>query len=268
MTEGAQKRYSAQRLKSFIHRIERVSEEIKALQADVREIYNEAKSTGFDPKIMRKVIALRKLDAAERQEMEALIDVYEDAIEGTPLGQSALATAKEVAADKVRAKRTDHAIKALKADPEMQKLGKQIRDGGVTLEVRTGDGKRTLVDKDGVHEFDAETGEVTDDNDDHTKSTRPSKPGALPVAEASTSGNAGKAQTDSGAESERTDQESSPAAEGHYSTAQTGAAEQSGSAATALAAASNDDGMDIPDFLWRGQPRDRSTEPHEQSLEC
>jgi uncharacterized protein (UPF0335 family) len=71
---------SAQRLKSFIERIERLEEEKKAMGADVREVYSEAKSSGFDVKIMRKVIALRKMDAAERQEQEALMQVYIDAI--------------------------------------------------------------------------------------------------------------------------------------------------------------------------------------------
>ena len=71
---------SAQRLKSFIQRIERLEEEKKATGADIREVYSEAKSSGFDTKIMRKVIALRRLDAAERQEQEALMQVYIDAI--------------------------------------------------------------------------------------------------------------------------------------------------------------------------------------------
>lgn len=71
---------SAQRLKSFIERIERLEEEKKAMSADVREVYSEAKSSGFDTKIMRKVISLRRLDAAERQEQEALLQVYIDAI--------------------------------------------------------------------------------------------------------------------------------------------------------------------------------------------
>ena len=71
---------SAQRLKSFIERIERLEEEKKTMGADVREVYSEAKSSGFDVKIMRKVIALRKMDASERQEQEALMQVYIDAI--------------------------------------------------------------------------------------------------------------------------------------------------------------------------------------------
>lgn len=83
MPDGqADKGVSAQRLKSFIQRIERLEEEKKSLTADTREVYAEAKSGGFDPKIMRKVISLRKLDKAERQEQEALMQVYLDAIEG------------------------------------------------------------------------------------------------------------------------------------------------------------------------------------------
>lgn len=72
---------SAQRLKAFILRVERLEEEKKGLGADVREVYAEAKSGGFDPKIMRKVVALRKIDKAVRQEQEALIKVYNDAME-------------------------------------------------------------------------------------------------------------------------------------------------------------------------------------------
>jgi uncharacterized protein (UPF0335 family) len=81
MPDGqADKGVSAQRLKSFIQRIERLEEEKKAMGADIREVYAEAKSSGFDTKIMRKVIALRKMDDAERQEQEALMQVYIDAI--------------------------------------------------------------------------------------------------------------------------------------------------------------------------------------------
>jgi len=81
MPDGAaDKGVSAQRLKSFIQRIERLEEEKKAMGADIREVYSEAKSSGFDTKIMRKVIALRRLDDAERQEQEALMQVYIDAI--------------------------------------------------------------------------------------------------------------------------------------------------------------------------------------------
>lgn len=71
---------SAQRLKSFIERVERLEEEKKAMTGDIREVYAEAKSGGFDPKIMRRVVALRRMDKAERQEQEALTQVYLDAV--------------------------------------------------------------------------------------------------------------------------------------------------------------------------------------------
>ena len=63
-------------LRSFIERIERLEEEKKAIAADIKEVYGEAKATGFDTKIMRKVVTLRKKDTAERQEEEALLDLY------------------------------------------------------------------------------------------------------------------------------------------------------------------------------------------------
>ena len=67
---------AAERLKSFIERIERLEEEKAALSADVREVYAEAKGTGFDTKIMRQVLKLRKLELNDRQEQEHLLDLY------------------------------------------------------------------------------------------------------------------------------------------------------------------------------------------------
>jgi uncharacterized protein (UPF0335 family) len=72
-------------LKSIVERIERLEEEKKALSDDVREVYAEAKGNGFDTKVLRKVIALRKLDKTERQEQEALLDLYMHTLGMTPL---------------------------------------------------------------------------------------------------------------------------------------------------------------------------------------
>jgi uncharacterized protein (UPF0335 family) len=77
---NSDKGISAQRLKSFIERIERLEEERKALAADIKEVYSEAKSGGFDPKIMKKVVRLRKMDKAQREEEESLIGVYLEAL--------------------------------------------------------------------------------------------------------------------------------------------------------------------------------------------
>ena len=71
---------AADRLKSFIERIERLEEEKAALAADIREVYAEAKGTGFDTKIMRQIVKLRKMDEAARQEQDELLDLYRRAI--------------------------------------------------------------------------------------------------------------------------------------------------------------------------------------------
>lgn len=71
---------AADRLRSFIQRIERLEEEKAALSADIREVYAEAKGTGFDTKIMRQIVRLRKMDDSARQEQEALLEVYRKAL--------------------------------------------------------------------------------------------------------------------------------------------------------------------------------------------
>jgi uncharacterized protein (UPF0335 family) len=68
------------RLKSFIERIERLEEEKKALANDIKEVYAEAKGTGFDIKIMRQVIRLRKMDKDDLDEQETLLDIYRRAL--------------------------------------------------------------------------------------------------------------------------------------------------------------------------------------------
>ncbi len=81
MPDGAtDKGISAQRLKSFIERIERLEEEKKTLGTDLKEVYAEAKGGGFDTKIMRQVVRLRKMDKQDRQEQEAILQLYLDAI--------------------------------------------------------------------------------------------------------------------------------------------------------------------------------------------
>lgn len=71
---------AADRLRSFLERIERLEEEKAGLTADIREVYAEAKGSGFDSKVMRQIVRLRKMDSADRQEQEALLDVYRRAI--------------------------------------------------------------------------------------------------------------------------------------------------------------------------------------------
>lgn len=68
------------RLKSFIERIERLNEEKAALGEDIKEVYAEAKGVGFDTKIIRKVISLRKIDSEKRREEAELLALYQSAI--------------------------------------------------------------------------------------------------------------------------------------------------------------------------------------------
>lgn len=68
------------RLRSFIERVERLEEDRSNLNADIREVYAEAKSTGFDAKTMRAIVRLRKLEPNERQEQEHLLEVYRNAV--------------------------------------------------------------------------------------------------------------------------------------------------------------------------------------------
>ncbi len=69
-----------EQLKAFVQRIERLEEEKASIGADLKEVYAEAKGMGFDVKILRKIISLRKMDANDRAEQEALLDLYLGAI--------------------------------------------------------------------------------------------------------------------------------------------------------------------------------------------
>jgi len=85
--------FAAGHLRSFIERIERLEEEKATLTADISEVYKEAKGQGFDTKIMRQVVRLRKMETADRQEAEAILDLYKTALgmlDGTPLGEAAI----------------------------------------------------------------------------------------------------------------------------------------------------------------------------------
>jgi len=72
---------STDRLRSFVDRIERLEEEKMALAADIREVYSEAKGAGFDVRVMRQLIRLRKLDKDDRTQMEEILIVYERALD-------------------------------------------------------------------------------------------------------------------------------------------------------------------------------------------
>ncbi|MGK9168242.1 DUF2312 domain-containing protein [Inquilinus limosus] len=71
---------AADRLKSFIERIERLEEEKAGIAGDIKDVYAEAKGTGFDVKIIRQIIRLRKMEQDDRREQEELLDLYKQAL--------------------------------------------------------------------------------------------------------------------------------------------------------------------------------------------
>ncbi len=71
---------AGEQLKSFIERIERLEEEKRVLSGDIKEVYAEARGTGFEPKIMRQIIKLRRMDKEEVDEEESLLDLYKRAL--------------------------------------------------------------------------------------------------------------------------------------------------------------------------------------------
>lgn len=73
--------FAKEQLRSFIERIERLAEDRDAVSEDMREVYAEAKGEGYDTKIMRQIVRLRKLDEAAFQEQEALLDLYKRALD-------------------------------------------------------------------------------------------------------------------------------------------------------------------------------------------
>jgi len=77
---AAAHRFAKDQLKAFVERVERLEEEKKAIADDIRDVYAEAKGSGFDIKVMRKIISMRKRDVSEREEEEAILDLYMQAL--------------------------------------------------------------------------------------------------------------------------------------------------------------------------------------------
>ncbi|WP_208152993.1 DUF2312 domain-containing protein [Sinorhizobium medicae] len=136
-------------LRAFIERIERLEEEKKSIADDIKDVYGEAKSMGFDSKILRKVISIRKQDADERAEQEAILDTYLHA-----LGMIQLDIFEE---------------------PEAETSAKLVAQVASGLQTQAGRAALlTAVDImiDREERFDAETGEILDD---HTETASPSQ---------------------------------------------------------------------------------------------
>lgn len=116
---------AADELRLLIERIERLEEEKKGIAEDIKDVYGEAKSRGFCPKTMKRIVALRKLNPDERREMEAMLDTYKAALgmlDGTPLGNWAIERLKR------EPKKPDEA--EAKAEPQDDAAAADGEDGG------------------------------------------------------------------------------------------------------------------------------------------
>ena len=122
LTGSAQKQ-----LKGFVERVERLEEEKKGLQDDIKTVIEELKASGFHVKTFRKVIALRKVDRSKREEEESLLDLYLHALGMTPL-ETAIAEAQD-AADKVgeSVSTVDPIARSAKKGPGRRKKGEAPR---------------------------------------------------------------------------------------------------------------------------------------------
>src|SRR5262245_5960260 len=86
-------RFAKDQLKAFVERVERLEEEKKSIADDIRDVYAEAKGNGFDVKALRSIVRMRKQDANERAEEEAILETYMQALgmlADLPLGQAAM----------------------------------------------------------------------------------------------------------------------------------------------------------------------------------
>lgn len=80
MPDNVSDTVSAEQLRQFIERVERLEEDRKGVSDDIKDVYAEAKGSGFDTKTMRAIVRLRKMEKAARQEAEALLDTYKSAL--------------------------------------------------------------------------------------------------------------------------------------------------------------------------------------------
>ena len=82
---------AGERIRSFIERVEQIEEELKALNEGKKEVFSEAKGEGFDVKVLKEILKLRKQDKDERDEQDSLLDLYMQAMEQTeePLQKAA-----------------------------------------------------------------------------------------------------------------------------------------------------------------------------------
>lgn len=123
---------TSERLKSIVERIERLEEEKANIAADIRDVYAEAKGTGFDTKTIRNIIKQRKLSEQERAEQDALLDLYKAALgmlDGTPLGSAAIDRLKKQQVKEEDPERGDQQEETSTAKPTEQDIERARADG-------------------------------------------------------------------------------------------------------------------------------------------
>jgi len=144
------------RLKSFIDRVEKLEEERQAITGDIRDVYSEAKGVGYDVKTMRKVIALRKMDAADRDEQEALLDTYMHAlgmVDRVEARAAAGQSAREIAAAENISKSTAHRVsQKAKAKNASAETGHPAQDGQPSAAIAEGEGAGVIAAPSGLPE--------------------------------------------------------------------------------------------------------------------
>ncbi len=98
MTEAGHNGVNAGPLRAFIERIERLEEEKRGVASDIKDVYAEAKGSGYDVKQMRKIVSMRRMDPQKRREEEEILDLYISALGdfiSTPLGRAAVSKIKK-----------------------------------------------------------------------------------------------------------------------------------------------------------------------------
>lgn len=142
---------SKEQLKSIVERIERLEADRTLISGDIKEVYAEAKSSGFDTKALRRIIAIRKKDPQQRQEEEAILDTYMLALgmlAGTPLGEAALArdlTPRKPIKDRKKNGGNDNLQKAVADLGEPAELTEEEKERGVTAAFTHKDGTRMTI---------------------------------------------------------------------------------------------------------------------------
>jgi uncharacterized protein (UPF0335 family) len=124
MAEGV---VAADQLRLFIERIERLEEEKKGISDDVRDVYAEAKSNGYDPKIMRAIVKLRKMETHTRQEQDALMETYRAALGlGVPYSARAKPATEKTPTEE-----------AIEEKPLAEAIGEKLEEAGYVREPGT-----------------------------------------------------------------------------------------------------------------------------------